>query len=256
VACFDLANFGSTAWSSTVEEVAAQHHHYVTVVHQSITGLYGLMDKVIGDRIFGTWNAPRKCARAEFYAVRCAMKVVEEFGISVDVDELGRAEMPNIRVGIANSAMICGNMGSDSVRMFISVGDAVGHTAILQKAACKEMRMPILFTDQIAKQVECNILCLPVTALRLPKCVLPCYRPVRAHETGGDDDQEWMYRLRSHGVPSEEQIQQQFALYCRGVKSGQAYVAPREGTSDPEWDRHFASMTQRFPLGIQIPYMF
>ena len=35
--------------------------------------------QVVGDRVFAWWNAPTRCARAEFNAVRCALAVVSQW---------------------------------------------------------------------------------------------------------------------------------------------------------------------------------
>ena len=59
--------------------MSAIHHRYTTIVHEAIQKHFGMMDKIIGDRIFAVWNVPRRCPRSELRAVQCALDIVSRY---------------------------------------------------------------------------------------------------------------------------------------------------------------------------------
>jgi len=44
-------------------------------------------------------------------------------------------------------------MGSDVVKMFVVVSEAVGQAVVLQKVACKAFEASVLVTEAVARQV-------------------------------------------------------------------------------------------------------
>eukprot|EP00906_Rhabdomonas_costata_P024677 RCo035426 len=83
VACFDMVGLEALALKEDLQTIHLQHSRYIDLIHTQVTGNRGLFDKVVGDRVFAVWNAPRRCPRAEYHAVRCALAVLRHCDATV-----------------------------------------------------------------------------------------------------------------------------------------------------------------------------
>eukprot|EP00906_Rhabdomonas_costata_P037317 RCo052509 len=141
VASVDLSGFETFA--ARPDELQHWHHRYLTVVQDSVNTNKGMVDKVLGDRVLCLWNVPRKCARSEYFAVKAGLTMTSRWA-SITA-ELKAPEL-KMRVGIASSVVTFGNFGSDTMKVFIVVGDAVEVAVALQRVGCKETGVRILGT--------------------------------------------------------------------------------------------------------------
>eukprot|EP00906_Rhabdomonas_costata_P037314 RCo052504 len=139
-----------------------------------------------------------------------------------------------LRVGIASSTVTFGNFGSDTMKVFTVVGEAVEQAVALQRVGCKEHDVPILVTEAVGKQVECYLPSLPCTVLRLayrsPAKVVAGLQPMvqSTTEVSENQDMEWMYRLQTPGSPNgggspgspvaRTELQQTFERWLRAAR--------------------------------------
>eukprot|EP00906_Rhabdomonas_costata_P019771 RCo028778 len=93
-------------------------------------------------------------------------------------------------------------MGSDAMKMFAVVGEAVGEAVALQRVGCKVARVGVLVSKEVARQVECHFYSAPVVVLRMPGKLLVGFHPLREYDTAAESGQEWMYHLDSQVIGS------------------------------------------------------
>ena len=96
------------------------HHRYLTLVQDSVAAHKGMVDKVSGDRVLCLWNVPRKCARAEYFAVKAGLAMASRWAAAVTAaaeQDSSSVPGPGIRIGIANSMVTFGNFGSDTMKV-------------------------------------------------------------------------------------------------------------------------------------------
>jgi adenylate cyclase len=85
----------------------------------------GTLDKYMGDAIMAFWGAPIHFTDHAKHACRCALEMLDKLK---ELQEEYRAKgLPEIDIGIGlnTGEMSVGNMGSDTVRSYTVMGDAV-----------------------------------------------------------------------------------------------------------------------------------
>src|SRR6476661_1199549 len=91
----------------------------------------GTIVQFVGDALLALFNAP---ARQSDHAVR-AVRAALELQAAVEVIAAGQPGWPRFRVGTNTGPALVGNIGSESLRGFNAMGDAVNVAARLQGLA-------------------------------------------------------------------------------------------------------------------------
>jgi adenylate cyclase len=133
---------GFTAFSEGMTPAALVNvlNRYMTVMSDAIRHNNGIIDKYIGDGIMAYWGPPFTSAE-EHSGLACLAALDQLAGLA-----LFRAELPELmglrrgvpeldmRIGVATGDVVVGNIGSEQIRNYTVIGDAVNVAARLESA--------------------------------------------------------------------------------------------------------------------------
>jgi class 3 adenylate cyclase len=124
---------GFTTFSEGVEpgEIVTMLNHYHGVAVPCILDNGGTIVQFVGDALLALFNAP---ARQPDHAVR-AVRAALAMQAAVNEIAAGRPDWPQFRIGANTGQALVGNIGSDTLRGFNAMGDAVNVAARLQTLA-------------------------------------------------------------------------------------------------------------------------
>jgi adenylate cyclase len=124
---------GFTTFSEAVEpaEIVAMLNRYHAVAVPSILDNGGTIVQFVGDALLALFNAPARQPDHALRAVRAALRMQAE----VEVIARERPDWPRFRVGANTGPALVGNIGSEALRGFNAMGDAVNVAARLQTMA-------------------------------------------------------------------------------------------------------------------------
>jgi adenylate cyclase len=124
---------GFTTFSEGVEpaEIVRMLNRYHAVTVPSILDNGGTVVQFVGDALLALFNAPARQSDHALRAVRAGLAMQA----AVDRIAEGRPDWPRFRVGANTGPAVVGNIGSESLRGFNAMGDAVNVAARLQTLA-------------------------------------------------------------------------------------------------------------------------
>lgn len=127
----DLRGFTTFSEQADPAEIVTMLNRYHGVAVPCILDNGGTVVQFVGDALLALFNAP---ARQPDHAVRA---VRAGLGLQSAVDAIadGRPGWPRFRVGINTGSALVGNIGSEALRGFNAMGDAVNVAARLQTLA-------------------------------------------------------------------------------------------------------------------------
>ncbi len=148
----------STITESMSPEVALDFlNEYFTKMHEIIKEFDGHTLNYIGDAVMVVFGAPEKLENHENQAVKCSLRMKEELNKlnSVwDEKETSRfwknhgIESIKMRIGLHTGNVIAGNIGSEEMLQYTTIGDTVNIAARLEQAN-KEFNTDISFSSDI-----------------------------------------------------------------------------------------------------------
>ena len=124
---------GFTAFSEAVEPAAIVEmlNRYYAVAVPCILDNGGTIIQYVGDALLALFNAPARQDDHEAKAVRAALEMQETVRLVAE----DRPDWPRFRVGANTGPALVGNIGSELLRGFNAMGDAVNVAARLQSIA-------------------------------------------------------------------------------------------------------------------------
>jgi adenylate cyclase len=127
----DLRGFTSFSERSSPEAIVTMLNRYFGLATPHILGNGGTVVQFVGDALMALFNAP---ARQGDHALRAARAAL---GMQAAIDRIDaeRPDWPRFRVGINTGPALVGNIGSDALRSFNAMGDAVNVAARLESMA-------------------------------------------------------------------------------------------------------------------------
>jgi class 3 adenylate cyclase len=127
----DLRGFSSIAASYPAGVVLGVLSRCFGMLTEIIVRHYGTIDKFMGDALMALFNAP---APQPDHVVRAAQAAL---GLQRAVESAlqGRSGVPHFRVGVHTGHAVIGNVGTEEVRNFTAIGDAVNLASRLQEHA-------------------------------------------------------------------------------------------------------------------------
>ena len=153
----DLGNY-STITESMSPEVALEFlNEYFTKMHEVIKEFEGHTLNYIGDSVMVVFGAPEKLKNHENQAVMCSLKMKEklkELNQEWDKKETSRywknhnIDLITMRIGIHTGTVIAGNVGSQEMMQYSTIGDTVNVAARLEQAN-KDFKTEISFSHEI-----------------------------------------------------------------------------------------------------------
>ena len=153
----DLSSY-STITENMSPEVALEFlNEYFTAMHEVIKEFNGHILNYIGDSIMVVFGAPEKLKNHENQALKCALKMKEklkDLNDEWDKNETSRywknhnIDLISMRIGIHTGSVIAGNLGSQEMLQYSTIGDTVNVAARLEQAN-KDFNTEISFSHEI-----------------------------------------------------------------------------------------------------------
>ena len=125
---------GFTSYTESIQhpaEVMDLLNRYFTAVVPILLDEGGTVDKFVGDAVMAIFNTPVLQPDHAVRAVRAAFRMQQAIA-EVAQD---RPDWPKFRIGVNTGSTLVGNIGSDELRNYTAIGDAVNVAARLEVAA-------------------------------------------------------------------------------------------------------------------------
>ncbi|MGE3756762.1 MAG: adenylate/guanylate cyclase domain-containing protein, partial [Pseudobdellovibrionaceae bacterium] len=197
----DVRGFTTISEKLDPQVLSAVLNDYLTPMTQIVFANKGTLDKYIGDAVMAFFGAPIPYADHAKYACRTALQsLVKLKELQKQFEERG---LPHIDVGIGiNTAeMSVGNMGSDIVRNYTVMGDAVNLGARLE-GTTKEYGIRIIISEFTYGDVKDSFTAREIDWVR----VKGKNQPIR------------IYELMCEGKPTEPEVTKMLEAFARGFK--------------------------------------
>ena len=151
-----------TSYSTIIEHMSPETavkflNEYFTAMHDIIEEHKGQIVNYIGDSVMVVFGAPEKLENHEIISVKCAIQMkikLNELNEKWEKTEFSRywknhgIEKITARTGIHTGGVIAGNIGSDRMLQYSTIGDTVNVASRLEQAN-KEFSTNILFSHEI-----------------------------------------------------------------------------------------------------------
>ena len=153
----DISSYSTIIEHMSPETAVKFLNQYFTAMHDVIEEFDGHIISYIGDSVMVVFGAPKKVEDHELQAVRCAIGMKEklrDMNVSWDETEFSRYWKNNgideiqVRTGIHTGSVIAGNIGSERLLQYSTIGDVVNVAARLEQAN-KEFDTGILISQEI-----------------------------------------------------------------------------------------------------------
>lgn len=127
----DLRGFTSYSEMADREDLFAMLNAYFAAAVPIVFERNGTLDKFVGDALMALFNAPDEDPDHALHAASAAL------AIQAACAELARdhPEWPRFRIGLNTGPVLVGNVGSEQLRNFTAIGDAVNLASRLQGLA-------------------------------------------------------------------------------------------------------------------------
>ena len=149
----DIRGFTSLTERGAPEAVVAQLNEYFTRMVDVVFAHRGTLDKFVGDLVMALFGAPLDDAEHADHAVAAALRMVAALE---DLNRTWSAEGRStfgIGIGINSGEMIAGNIGSERIRSYTVIGDAVNLGARLESLN-KEHATSIIISESTAGRLR------------------------------------------------------------------------------------------------------
>jgi adenylate cyclase len=161
VAFIDICSFTSISEKELPDVVVTLLNKYFDVMVKEIIAQNGIIDKFIGDCVMAVFKGDYHLDRAidACLAIRNEIEALPKANIGIDF-------MPKVSVGINSGEMICGNIGSSTLKRldYTVIGDTVNTAQRLQSAAGVGQ---IVINETNYEKVKQSFNCKKVGAVRL-----------------------------------------------------------------------------------------
>ncbi|MEM1172606.1 MAG: adenylate/guanylate cyclase domain-containing protein [Cyanobacteria bacterium P01_H01_bin.35] len=179
---------GFTKMSSTMEprQIISMLNEYFKIMVEDIVFRYeGTLEKYIGDALFAIWGAPYQTANDEEKAIKAAIDMQWAVRRLNQQREKRHQKPIAIHIGINSGKVAAGNIGSEQLIQYATIGDTTNVTSRI----CSEAKADEIMISQTTKE-------------KLKSHIFPLEKipPVMVK---GKDEPIQLYRLLWQQVPSE-----------------------------------------------------
>jgi adenylate cyclase len=171
---------GFTTWSEkhTPHDVVDVLNEYLTQMTYLIFQTEGTLDKYIGDAIMAFWGAPTAQQDNAYRACSTALGMVDLLHTVLHPKwELEGKEKLQIGIGLNTGNMVVGFVGSESIKNYTLIGDAVNLGSRLE-GTTKEYKVEIIISESTYDQVKADMLCRELDLIRVKGKT----QPIRIYE--------------------------------------------------------------------------
>ena len=153
----DISSYSTIIEHMSPETAVKLLNEYFSAMHDVIEKHNGQIINYIGDSVMVVFGAPIKLEDHELLSVRCAIEMREKLNVlnqKWDENEFSRywknhgIESITARTGIHTGSVIAGNIGSDRMLQYSTIGDTVNVASRLEQRN-KEFSTEILFSHEI-----------------------------------------------------------------------------------------------------------
>lgn len=149
----DVRGFTAMSEQGAPEDVVAQLNEYFSAMVDLVFANRGTVDKFVGDMVMALFGAPLDDDRHADRAVRTALAMVEELERLNDRWRATGRPTLAIGIGINSGEMIAGNIGSERIRSYTVIGDAVNLGSRLESLN-KEKGTSIIVSEATATRLR------------------------------------------------------------------------------------------------------
>lgn len=220
---------GFTTISEKLEPQALSDvlNKYLTPMTEIVFKNRGTLDKYMGDAIMAFFGAPIHFPDHADAACLCALDSLKK--LSEIQKEFEKEGLPHIDIGIGinTSDMSVGNMGSDTVRSYTVMGDAVNLGSRLE-GITKEYGVRIVISEFTKKQLTRNFITRELDWVKVKGKT----KPVVIHELLGVDrvEDQISSLLAAYNEAYEHYRAQNFSAALEGFKKA-LLIVPQDGPS-------------------------
>jgi adenylate cyclase len=183
----DVRGFTTISEKLDPQKLSEVLNRYLTPMTQIVFSNNGTLDKYMGDAVMAFFGAPISDPHHAKYACRCALQSLAELKkIQKQFAAEGLPEI-DIGIGINTGDMSVGNMGSDIVRNYTIMGDAVNLGSRLE-GINKEYGTRIIISQFTYEEVKNSFTCREIDRVRVKGKLEPVH----------------IYELICEGKPTEE----------------------------------------------------
>lgn len=160
-------------------------NEYLTPMTELVFKNRGTLDKYMGDAIMAFWGAPIPYKDHAIDACRCALQSIEK--LKELQKEFRRKNLPEIDLGIGlnTGEMSAGNMGSDIVRNYTVMGDAVNLASRLE-GINKQYGTRIIISEFTYAEVKEEFICREIDRVKVKGKL----KPVKIFELMSENELE------------------------------------------------------------------
>ena len=153
----DIASYSTIIEHMSPETAVKFLNEYFSAMHDVIDKHEGQIVNYIGDSVMVVFGAPEKLDNHEIISIKCAIEMknkLDELNEKWDETEFSRywknhgIEKITARTGIHTGGVIAGNIGSDRMLQYSTIGDTVNVASRLEQAN-KDFSTDILFSHEI-----------------------------------------------------------------------------------------------------------
>ena len=153
----DIALYSTIIEHMSPETAVQFLNEYFSAMHDVIDEHEGQIINYIGDSVMVVFGAPEKIENHEIVSVKCAIKMrekLDELNEKWNENEFSRywknhgIDKITARTGVHTGGVIAGNIGSDRMLQYSTIGDTVNVASRLE-VANKEFSTSILFSHEI-----------------------------------------------------------------------------------------------------------
>ena len=153
----DISSYSTIIEHMSPEKAVKLLNEYFSAMHDVIEKHNGQIINYIGDSVMVVFGAPEKLEDHEILSVRCAIAMREKLNTlnqKWDENQFSRywknhgIELITARTGIHTGSVIAGNIGSDRMLQYSTIGDTVNVASRLEQRN-KEFSTDILLSHEI-----------------------------------------------------------------------------------------------------------
>lgn len=181
----DIRGFTTISEKLDPQALSDLLNSYLTPMTDLVFENKGTLDKYMGDAVMAFFGAPISYPNHAKMGVKCALEMLEKLSeLQVQYKEQG---LPNIDVGIGlnTGEMSVGNMGSETVRSYTVMGDAVNLGARLE-GINKQYGTRIIISEFTYQDVKDDFICREIDWVKVKGKL----EPVKIYEVTGFNDLE------------------------------------------------------------------
>jgi adenylate cyclase len=197
----DIRSFTTYSEKHTAKEVIGVLNEYLTQMTNMVFVSEGTLDKYIGDAIMAFWGAPVVQEDHAYRACTTALSMTEFLHDVLHPKwEAEGKEKLNIGIGLNTGNMVVGFVGSQAIKNYTLIGDAVNLGSRLE-GTTKEYRVEIIISEATYEMVKMDMLCRELDHIRVKGKT----KPIR------------IYELVDRRFKAKPHIQEKVTVFAEGL---------------------------------------